>query len=61
MDTIHQEFSMATYMCMICGHIYDPSAGEPVQGIKAGTAFDQLADTWSCPVCSAEKRLFQKA
>lgn len=52
---------MGTYVCMICGHTYDPSVGEPAQGIPAGTAFDQLADSWSCPICSAEKKLFQKA
>lgn len=61
MDINYQEFFMNTYVCMICGHTYDPSAGEPSQGILAGTAFEQLADSWECPVCSAAKKLFQKA
>lgn len=61
MDITNQEFFMGTYICMICGHTYDPSVGEPAQGIPTGTAFDQLADSWKCPICSAEKKLFQKA
>ncbi len=52
---------MEKYVCMICGHTYDPSMGEPGQGIPEGTAFDQLAPGWECPVCSAAKKLFRKA
>jgi rubredoxin len=52
---------MDTYVCTICGHEYNPSKGEPAQNILPGIAFEQLPPDWQCPVCSAEKRLFEKA
>ncbi len=46
------------YKCLICGHIYDPEVGDPDSGIPPGTAFEDLPDDWSCPVCGAEKENF---
>jgi len=51
---------MDVYQCQICGHEYDPKRGEPEQGIRPGIPFADLPETWTCPVCCAEKRLFQK-
>ncbi len=39
------------YKCRICGYIYSSLRGEPHNGIPAGTAFDDLPDTYVCPVC----------
>jgi flavin reductase (DIM6/NTAB) family NADH-FMN oxidoreductase RutF/rubredoxin len=43
------------YKCVICGHIYDPQAGDPDNGITAGTAFEDLPSDWHCPICGASK------
>jgi rubredoxin len=51
---------MDVYQCQICGHEYNPKRGEPEQGIRPGIPFADLPETWTCPVCCAEKRLFQK-
>jgi rubredoxin len=51
---------MDKYKCTICGHVYDPATGEPLQNILAGIAFEQLPGTWECPVCSAAKDQFRK-
>ncbi|MBM4433218.1 MAG: High molecular weight rubredoxin, partial [Chloroflexi bacterium] len=51
---------MAKYRCKICGYIYDPAQGDPDSGIKAGTAFEALPDSWVCPVCGADKSEFEK-
>jgi rubredoxin len=51
---------MERYVCMICGHRYDPEKGEPLQDIAPGKEFTSLADNWVCPVCGAEKTLFKK-
>jgi rubredoxin len=51
---------MDKYTCAICGHEYNPTKGEPAQGIPAGISFEQLPADWQCPVCGAEKNLFQK-
>ena len=46
------------YMCESCGFIYDPEVGDPDGGIPAGTEFDDIPDTWFCPVCGARKADF---
>jgi rubredoxin len=39
------------YKCRLCGYIYSPIRGEPHNGIPRGTAFDDLPDSYVCPVC----------
>lgn len=51
---------MAKYQCMVCGYIYDESKGIPSAGIPAGTRWEDLPDSWSCPDCSAPKGMFEK-
>jgi rubredoxin len=43
--------SILRYKCRVCGYIYSPLRGEPHNGIPAGTAFEDLPDTYLCPVC----------
>ncbi|MGB9710571.1 MAG: rubredoxin [Thermodesulfovibrio sp.] len=50
---------MKKYKCSVCGYVYDPAQGDPDSGIPAGTAFENLPDTWSCPVCGATKDMFE--
>ena len=40
-------------VCDICGYTYDPAAGDPDNGIEAGTAWEDLPDDWVCPECAA--------
>ncbi|MDI3281446.1 MAG: rubredoxin, partial [Bacillota bacterium] len=28
---------MGVWVCTVCGYMYDPAKGDPVQGIKPGT------------------------
>ncbi|MFB0521200.1 MAG: rubredoxin [Desulfatiglandales bacterium] len=51
---------MDTYVCQVCGYVYDPAAGDPDNGIPAGTRFEDLPDDWTCPVCGASKDDFEK-
>jgi flavin reductase (DIM6/NTAB) family NADH-FMN oxidoreductase RutF/rubredoxin len=51
---------MEKYTCSICGYVYDPEQGDPESGIPKGTAFEDLPDDWTCPVCGAEKSQFEK-
>jgi rubredoxin len=51
--------SMKKYECTVCGYIYDPAKGDPDNGIKPGTPFEQLPDDWVCPECGAGKEAFQ--
>ncbi len=47
------------YMCSVCGYIYNPDNGDPTQGVKPGTAFEDLPDDWTCPVCGSSKDKFE--
>lgn len=51
---------MDKYVCSVCGYVYDPEDGDPDNGIEPGTSFASLPDDWTCPVCGAEKALFEK-
>lgn len=47
------------YQCTVCGFIYDPDEGDPDSGIPPGTAFEDIPDNWSCPVCGVTKEDFR--
>lgn len=48
------------YQCTICGFIYDPEEGDPHSGIPPGTAFEDIPDDWTCPICGVSKKDFIK-
>ncbi len=50
---------MKRYVCTICGYVYDPSNGDPENGINPGTPFESLPDEWTCPICGAGKDMFE--
>jgi len=48
-----------TYMCVICGFIYDEAAGLPEEGIAPGTRWEDVPVNWVCPECGARKEDFE--
>src|SRR5215467_4798119 len=48
-----------TYMCLICGFIYDEAAGLPEEGIPPGTRWEDVPMNWTCPECGARKEDFE--
>jgi len=46
--------------CIVCGYIYDSEKGDPEHGIQPGTSFENLPESWVCPVCGAAKDQFIK-
>jgi rubredoxin len=50
---------MEKYVCTVCGYTYDPTVGDPDSDIAPGTAFADLPEDWSCPVCGASKGDFE--
>ena len=50
---------MKKYRCTVCDYIYDPAVGDPDSGIAPGTAFEDLPDDWSCPLCGVGKDMFE--
>lgn len=47
------------YMCIVCGFIYDEAKGLPDEGIPAGTKWEDIPPTWTCPDCGAGKEDFE--
>ncbi len=54
-----KEAIMKKYKCSVCGYVYDPAQGDPDNGIAPGTPFENLPDSWVCPVCGATKDMFE--
>ena len=50
---------MNTYLCIVCGFVYDESAGRPEDGIPAGTLWSAVAEDWACPECGVAKSDFE--
>jgi len=48
---------MQRYECA-CGYVYDPATGDPEHGVAPGTAFENLPEDWTCPVCGLDKSVF---
>lgn len=48
-----------SYVCLVCGWVYDPRSGDPDSGIAPGTPWEDVPDDWYCPVCGAGKGDFE--
>ena len=51
---------MKKYRCTVCDWVYDPEVGDPDGGIAPGTAFEDIPDDWSCPLCGVTKADFEE-
>lgn len=47
------------YECGVCKYIYNPKTGNEKAGIAPGTNFEDLPETWVCPVCGESKDVFE--
>jgi len=50
---------MKKHRCTVCGYVYNPSKGDPDNGVEGGTAFEDLPADWVCPNCGAGKERFK--
>ena len=48
-----------TYMCLICGWLYNEAEGCPEDGIPPGTRWEDVPADWLCPECKARKDNFE--
>ena len=51
---------MKKYVCSICGYVYDEAKGDPDNGIAPGTNWEDLPDDFVCPLCGADKDVFEE-
>lgn len=59
MTTSEASTATRTWMCLICGWIYDEAAGVPDDGIAPGTRWEDIPPNWTCPECGARKEDFE--
>jgi rubredoxin len=48
-----------TYLCLICGYIYDEEQGDLTEGLPPGTRWEDVPMNWVCPECGARKEDFE--
>jgi rubredoxin len=53
----HADFK--TYICIVCGFVYDEAAGRPEDGIAPGTPWADVPEDWACPDCGVAKADFE--
>lgn len=47
-----------TYVCVVCGFIYEEATGWPAEGIAPGTRWADVPEWWTCPDCGVGKADF---
>jgi len=47
-----------TWMCVVCGFVYDEADGLPEEGIAPGTRWEDIPEDWVCPDCGVTKSDF---
>lgn len=48
-----------TWLCVLCGLIYNERDGWPDDGIAPGTRWKDVPEEWVCPDCGAAKSDFE--
>ena len=48
-----------TFMCVVCGFIYNEAEGWPDDGIAPGTRWEDVPMNSTCPECAARKDYFE--
>ena len=47
------------YDSTVSGSVSVPEVGDPDSGIAPGTAFEDIPDSWVCPLCAVTKDMFE--
>lgn len=48
-----------SWLCVVCGFVYNEREGIPDEGIAPGTRWDDVPDDWVCDDCGAGKGDFE--
>ncbi|HYF20387.1 MAG TPA: rubredoxin [Ramlibacter sp.] len=51
--------ALRVWMCVLCGFVYEETAGAPEHGIPPGTRWADVPESFGCPDCSALKADFE--
>lgn len=53
-------YKMSKYVCTICGFVYDEAEGYEEGGIEPNTKWEDIDDSFVCPLCGASKDEFEQ-
>jgi len=56
---VSETSTFRSYVCVVCGFVYDEAKGLPEDGLAPGTRYEDIPDTWSCPDCGVSKADFE--
>ena len=48
-----------SFLCIVCGFVYDEASGRPEDGIPPGTLWADVPQDWACPYCGVAKADFE--
>jgi rubredoxin len=48
-----------TWVCVVCGFLYDEALGLPAEGLAPGTRWASIPEDWQCPECGVGKADFE--
>jgi rubredoxin len=51
---------MKTWVCTVCGWIYDEAQGDSEYDLAPGVAFADLPEDFVCPLCGVGKDMFEE-
>ena len=54
-----EKATLRKWQCELCAFVYDEAVGMPEDGITAGTRWEDVPESWTCPDCGASKSDFQ--
>ena len=58
-ETSNKSLQNELWQCQLCHFTYESEKGDPISGIDPGTKFNDLPQDWCCPICGADKTLFE--
>ena len=59
-EILQKVFENELWQCPLCHYTYESEKGDPIAGIEPGTKFEDLPDDWTCPICGADKSMFER-
>lgn len=48
-----------SWLCTVCGYIYNEELGDEEYGLAAGTKWEDVPEDWICPDCGVAKSDFE--
>lgn len=57
-EKMDNDKKMIPYVCGRCGYIYDTQKGDKKGKIPPRVPFEDLPEDWVCPLCGANKKIF---